>query len=84
MINAGLFFSSIAAKSVFKKGKHTSYLVAIAALVFILSFALKDIDAVYRIKELNFLYLGTVYMIILPATLLILAKIRRVNYGKDS
>ena len=84
MISAGLFFSSVAAKSVFKRGKHKYYLLAIAAVTFILSFALKDIDMVYQIKELNFFYLGTVYMLILPAILLIIAKLRRVNREKTS
>ena len=84
MISAGLFFSSVAAKSVIKKGKHKHYLLVIAAMTFALSFVLKDIDTVYALKELNFSYLGVLYMIIVPAALLLLAKLRRINHGKDS
>ena len=84
MISAGLFFSAVAAKSALKVGKHKHYMFVITALTFALSFVLKDVDIVYQLKELNFFYLGTVYMLILPAILLILAKLRRINYGKSS
>jgi len=84
MISAGLFFSAVAAKSALKVGKHKHYMLVIAALTFILSFVLHDIDVVYQIKELNFIYLGTVYMLILPAVLLILAIVRGINHGKSS
>jgi len=84
MVSAGLFFASVAAKSALKVGKHKHYLIIISILTFILSFILNDIDLVYQVKELNFFYMGTVYMLILPIILLVMAKLRRINHGKNS
>jgi len=84
MISAGLFFGAVAAKSAIKVGKHKHYMFAITAVTFVLSFVINDVDMVYRIKELNFIYLGTMYMLILPAILLILAKLRGINHEKSS
>jgi len=84
MMSAGLFFSAVAAKSTLKVGKHKHYMFAITAATFALSLVLGDSDAVYRLKELNFIYLGTFYMLIAPTILLILAKLRRINHEKSS
>ena len=84
MISAGMFFSAVASKSIFKVGKHKYYLLIIAAVTFVLSFVLEDTRLIDQVKELNFIYLGTVYMLILPTILLILAKVRRINHEKSS
>jgi len=34
--------------------------------------------------DMNFLYLGTAYMLAIPFILLIIAKLRRLNYEKTS
>jgi len=82
MISAGLFFSTVAAKSVLKVGKHKYYLIVVGIMAFALSLFLNDMDLVYEIMDMNFLYLGTAYMLVLPAILLILAKIRRLSNEK--
>ena len=84
MISAGMFFLAVASKSVFKVGKHRHYLLIIAAVTFALSFMLEDARLIERIKELNFIYLGTTYMLIVPMILLILAKLRGINHEKSS
>jgi len=84
MISAGMFFSAIASKSIFKVGKHKHYLLIIAIVTFALSFALEDAYLIDRVKELNFTYFGTMYMLILPTILLIVAKLRRINHEKSS
>ena len=83
MISAGLFFSAIAAKSIFKAGEHKHYLIIVAAIAFILSFLINDMDLVYKIMDMNFLYLGTAYMLVIPVILLLTAIIRRLNYARS-
>lgn len=82
MISGGLFFASVAAKSVFKVGKHKHYLLIVAALAFILSLWLSDINFVYHIMDMNFLYLGTAYMLVIPAFLLMIAILGGINFSK--
>jgi len=83
MISGGLFFSSVAAKSVFKVGRHKYYLLIIGASAFVLSLALNDMTLVYRVMDMNFLYLGTAYMLAIPVLLLVIAMLRGINYGKQ-
>jgi len=75
-VNAGLYFSSITIKSAVKKGKHAYYLIFTVIVTFLLSYLLKDINIVYKIIDLNFIYLGTAYMLVIPVVLLVIAKLR--------
>ena len=83
MVSGGLFFSTVAAKSVLKAGKHHHYLLVIGALTFILSLALSDVNFLYQVMDRNFLYLGTAYMLVLPLILLLMAVLRGINHGRS-
>ncbi|MDR2940440.1 MAG: spore germination protein [Clostridiales bacterium] len=78
-VNAGLFFSSLLLKDVFKKGGHSSYMLFIAPVIFLVAYMPKDIFEVDRhLKLLNF-SLGAAFLFVIPLALIIIAKIRKVG-----
>ncbi len=79
IVNAGLFFSSLLAKSIIKKGKHSYYIIIFIILCFLMLFVPSDINQVYDFINLMFVTFGVTYMIVIPIVLLIIAKLRRLG-----
>jgi len=79
IINAGIFFSSVILKDVFKKGKHSLYIIICLPVIYILSFLPKDIGYVYKLIDLLYITFGTAYLFVIPILLLIIIKIRRIG-----
>ena len=79
IVNAGLFFSSLLAKSIIKKGKHSYYIIIFIILCFLMLFVPSDINQVYNFINLMFVTFGVAYMIVIPIVLLIIAKLRRLG-----
>jgi len=79
IVNAGLFYGAVISKSVFKKGKHTYYVIAYIIIALLLTTFMHNTVEVY--EKMSFLYLssGIIYAVIIPAALLVLAKIRKVG-----
>ncbi len=80
-VNACLFFSSLILRDIIKAGTHSFFSVLCALIVFAVSvFALpKGIEQVYKLLELSSVYLGVLYLFIIPLLLLTLAKLRRLG-----
>ncbi len=76
IVNAGLFFSSLLLKDVFKKGTHTAFIIACGLIIFAVALFPSDINQAYRIMEFMFITFGIGYMAVVPALLLLVAKIR--------
>lgn len=79
IVNAGLFYGAVISKSVFKKGKHTYYVIAYIIIALLLTTFMHNTVEAY--EKMSFLYLssGIIYAVIIPAALLVLAKIRKVG-----
>ncbi len=79
VVNSGLFFSSILLKDIFKKGRHSLYILACIPIVLIIAYIPKSIVDVYNIMEAVFITFGIVYMLIIPLILMLVAKARRLG-----
>lgn len=76
IINTGIFFSSIMAKDILKKGKHINYIWVFMVIIYILSFMPKNISKVYEFFNIYNYTFELFYILILPVMLFIIAKIR--------
>lgn len=85
IVNAGLFFSSLILKSIFKKGKHIYYTALVMLITFFVSLAPQNMVQVYKYLDNVFITFGIAYMLIIPCILLLIAKARGLGerYGKS-
>ena len=81
IVNACLFFSSLILRSMVKKGNHGYYVLATMVVSFVAVMIPNNMMEVYRYMDIVFLTFGLGYMFVVPATLLIVAKMR--NRDKD-
>lgn len=75
-LSACLFFASLLAKDVVKKGRREPYVIICALVVFIISVLPENIAEVYMAQKALFLTLGVFFMLVLPFIMLVAAKIR--------
>jgi len=79
IINAGLFFSSMLSKDIIKKGKHLWYIILTSIIVFCISLIPDNISEVIALSEKIYMSFGAAYIFIIPALLLIIAKIKKLG-----
>lgn len=83
-INAYLYHSSIMLKEICKKGKHSMYILILLPVIFGLSFFPSNIfEALEYINVVNHT-LGAAFIIVVPAVLLIVAKLRKAGAGNEA
>jgi len=75
---AGLFFSAVLLKGMFKKFNSSYCIMVSGAIVFILSFLPENVPQVYLIMELVLAF-GFIYMLAVPLLMLSVAKLRRLG-----
>ena len=75
--NAGFFFSSIVLRDVFRRGKHLTYLLIGAPVIFAASVIPFDAAAVYRLTDWMFMTLGMLFMVVVPVAVLAAAAVKR-------
>ncbi len=83
IVNAGIFFSSLLLKDIFKKGTHTKYICFCIPFIYIVALLPKNIYNVYHLMDMFYKYFGLLYLFIIPLILLILAKIRGLKDEKN-
>ena len=76
--SAGLFFSAVLIKGMFKSIDSSYCIMACGIIIFALSFVPENIPQVYSILELILMY-GIAYMLIVPMLMLLIARIRRIG-----
>ncbi len=78
-ISAGLFFACILLKDLFKKGSHLFYICICALIILFLSTTTDSIAEVFFTIEFISLALNLFYSLILPITIILIAKLRKVG-----
>ena len=78
IINAGLFFSSLLLKDVCSKGKHSSYILLLIPIVFVLSFFPSNMLETYQYMTLLRATFGAGFIIAVPILLLLVKFLRRI------
>lgn len=76
--NAGLFFSAVLLKGMFKRLNRSHCIIACGAIIFGLSFLPENIPQVYFILEFILMF-GIIFMFIVPILMLLTAWIRRLG-----
>lgn len=76
IVAAGLFFSSVLLKDVFKKATHSTYILICIPIVVGISYMPKNVTAVYSIMDFMYITFGIAYLLVIPVLLLVIAKLR--------
>lgn len=79
IVNASLFFSSLLLKDVFKKGKHSTYILICIPIIFMVSYLPQNIMEVGKLLEFINTTFSIAYLFIIPLLLLVLAKVRKLG-----
>lgn len=74
IVNACVFFSSLMMKSVLKRGSHTTYVIIVCAICFLLFLIEMD---VYSLLQTSFYTFGIAYMFVIPIVLLFFSKVSK-------
>ncbi len=82
-MSAGLFFSCILLKNIFKKGSHFTYISICALIVLFLSTTTDTIAEIFFTIEFISLGLNLFYSLVLPLLIIFLAKVRKVGVAHE-
>ncbi|MDR1533105.1 MAG: spore germination protein [Clostridiales bacterium] len=77
VMNAGIFFSALLLKDIFKKEWRGVYIAVSGALILGLAMLPRSEAQVYEIQKYIFYTFGAAYMIIIPLLIIIAAKLRK-------
>ena len=83
IVNAGVFFASLIAKDIVKKGKRLWYIITFVVVIFIISLLPENIKNAIEFMNNIYMTFGVAYIFVIPVLLLIIAKIRRLGDGID-
>ncbi|MFI3231185.1 MAG: endospore germination permease [bacterium] len=76
IVNAGVFFSSLLIKDVFKKHSHTTYILLCIPLIFFIALIPYNIASVYKLINLFYFSFELFYLIFMPVILYLICKAR--------
>ncbi len=82
IVSAGLFYSAVLLKDIFKKSRHSIYILICVPIILYIAYIPKSIGEVIFYMDFMFVTFGMAYMIVIPAIVLLTAKIRKLGENK--